>query len=163
MTLSLIVAVAENGVIGKDNALPWRLPEDLKRFKAITMGHPVVMGRRTFESIGSPLPGRRNLVVSRNPDYHPAGAERVGGLEEALAAVDGAQEVFVIGGAELFKESLPKADRLYLTKIHRVFSGDTYFPLDRVEELFRSVSETRHQSAGDESFSYSFIEAERCR
>jgi len=158
MKLSLIVAVAKNGVIGKDNQLPWRLPEDLKRFKNITMGHPIVMGRKTFESLGRPLPGRLNIVVSRNPAYRPAGARVVSTLEEAIRTAEGAKEAFVIGGSALFKEALPKADKLYLTRIHRDFDGDVYFPEADLGEMFETVSESRHES---ESFSYSFIEAKR--
>jgi dihydrofolate reductase len=161
MRLSVIVAVAENGVIGKDNALPWRLPEDLKHFKAITFGHPVVMGRKTFESIGRPLPGRLNLVVSRNPDYRPEGVTVAASLESAIQKAGAAQEVFVIGGSALFKEALPKADRVYLTRIHRDFSGDVFFPEAELAGRFQTVKESRHESAGEPKLSFSFIEAER--
>ncbi len=127
--LALIAAVAANGVIGSDNALPWRLPEDLKRFRALTLGHPVIMGRRTFESIGRPLPGRRNIVVTRNAGWHAEGCETAASLEAALAAAGTAQdEVFVIGGAQLYAATLPRAQRLYLTEIRRPFAGDARFP-----------------------------------
>lgn len=130
--LSLIAAVAANGVIGSDNALPWRLPEDLKRFKALTLGHPVIMGRKTYESIGRPLPGRRNIVISRNTAYMADGCETASSLEAAIAACNGTtDEVFVIGGAQIYAEALPLAQRLYLTEICRAFQGDARFPAIR--------------------------------
>lgn len=127
--LSLIAAVAANGVIGSDNALPWRLPEDLKRFKALTMGHPVIMGRKTFESIGRPLPGRRNIVISRNAGYQAEGCEVANSLSAALDSCQAdSNEIFVIGGAQIYAEALPQARRLYLTEIRRDFAGDARFP-----------------------------------
>ncbi len=129
LRLSLIAAVAANGVIGSDNALPWRLPEDLKRFKMLTMGHPIIMGRKTFESIGRPLPGRRNIVISRNTAFMAEGCETASTLEAALAACNGTtDEVFVIGGAQIYAEAMPQADRLYLTEIRMDFPGDARFP-----------------------------------
>jgi len=128
MTLSCIVAVSENGVIGRDNDLPWHLPADLNRFKSLTMGHPIVMGRKTYDSIGRPLPGRRSVVLTRSGEYAPEGVTVVGSLEEALDACEGESEVFVIGGASLFSEALPRADRLYLTRVHADVEGDTFFP-----------------------------------
>lgn len=127
--ISLIAAVAGNGVIGTDNALPWRLPEDLKRFRSLTLGHPVIMGRKTFESIGRPLPGRRNIVVTRNTDFVAPGCETAGSLKAAIAACSGtSDEIFVIGGAQLYAQALPQAQRLYLTEIQAEFDGDTRFP-----------------------------------
>jgi dihydrofolate reductase len=127
--LSLIAAVAANGVIGSDNALPWRLAEDLKRFRALTMGHPVIMGRKTFESIGRPLPGRRNIVISRNAGYKAGGCEVATSLSAALDSCRaGSNEIFVIGGAQIYAEALPQARRLYLTEIRRDFAGDARFP-----------------------------------
>ncbi len=127
--LAIIAALARNGVIGIDNRLPWRLPGDLKRFKTLTMGHPIIMGRKTWESIGKPLPGRRNLVVSRNPDYLAAGAEVFGSLKAALRACAGCEgEIFVVGGAELYALALPIADRMYLTEVLSEVDGDAYFP-----------------------------------
>lgn len=120
--------MARDRVIGKDNTMPWHLPADLRHFKAITLGKPVVMGRRTFESIGRPLPGRRNLVVSRNPGWQAEGVERVASLQQALARVAGAEEVMIIGGGQLYAEALPLADCLYLTHIDLVVAGDTRFP-----------------------------------
>lgn len=136
-----MVAVAENGVIGKDNALPWRLPADLRHFKALTLGHTVVMGRKTFESIGKGLTGRRNLVVSRNPAFRPEGAERAASLDAALAAAGDAGEVFVIGGAQIYRQALPLADRIYLTLVHASPEGDTHFPLPQAPEWTLESSE----------------------
>lgn len=128
LLLSLIVAVARNGVIGRGNALPWHLPADLKHFKAVTLGKPVIMGRKTFESIGRPLPGRKNIVVTRNAGFRAEGCEVVASLEAALAVCVDAEEVFVIGGAQLYAEALGKADRIYLTRIEADIEGDTFFP-----------------------------------
>jgi dihydrofolate reductase len=124
----LVAAVASNGIIGANGQLPWRLPEDLKHFKRITMGHPIVMGRKTWESLKGPLPGRDNIVVTRTPGYQAAGASVASSLEAALALCFGESLVFVIGGAGLFAESLPIAAGLVMTEIHRDFEGDTLFP-----------------------------------
>jgi dihydrofolate reductase len=132
--LSLIVAVARNGVIGKSNQLPWRLPEDLKRFRTLTMGHHIIMGRRTWESIGRPLPGRTSVVVTRRGDYAAPGALVVHSLADALAACTGDDEVFVIGGAEIYGEALPLADHIYLTRIDADYAGDAFFPALSGEE-----------------------------
>ena len=128
MLISLIVAMAEQRVIGRGNAMPWHLPADLRHFKTVTMGKPVVMGRRTFESIGRPLPGRRNLVISRNPEWQAAGVDVAPSLEAALAMVADCDEVMIIGGGQLYQEALPRADRLYLTHIDLAVEGDTRFP-----------------------------------
>jgi len=127
--ITIIAAVARNGVIGKGNKMPWHLPEDLKRFKALTMGRPMIMGRKTWESLpGGRLPGRPHIVVTHNPDYRAEGAMVVGSLVDALAAAGDTDEVFVIGGAELYAQALPIADRLHLTEIGADFDGDTHFP-----------------------------------
>ncbi|MCS6771433.1 MAG: dihydrofolate reductase [Kiritimatiellae bacterium] len=126
--VSIVAAVAENGVIGREGRLPWRLPAELRRFRALTMGHPVIMGRRTWESLGRPLAGRRNIVISRTPGFQVSGAEIVPSLEAALNLARDADEVFVIGGARLFAEALPRADRLYLTVVHTRPDGDVFFP-----------------------------------
>jgi dihydrofolate reductase len=126
--LSIIAAVAENGVIGRAGGLPWRLPDDLRRFKELTMGKPVVMGRRTWESLRRPLPGRQNIVVSRNLNYAACGAEVCSSLDAALARAGEAAEIFVIGGASLYAEALPRAQRLYLTEVHASVEGDAFFP-----------------------------------
>ena len=128
MLRSLIVARARNGTIGKDNGMPWHLPADLAHFKRTTLGRPVIMGRRTWESIGRALPGRRNIVVSRTPGFHAPGAEVVASLSDAWRAVAGAEEAFVIGGAQLYEEALATADRIYLTDIAGDVPGDTFFP-----------------------------------
>jgi dihydrofolate reductase len=134
MMRSLIVACARNGVIGRDNGMPWHLPADLAHFKRITLGHPVIMGRRTWASIGRALPGRRNLVVSRTPGFAAPGAEVVPSLEAAWEAVAGTDEAFVIGGARLYEAALATCDRIYLTDIAADIPGDTTFPaLDRAQ------------------------------
>jgi dihydrofolate reductase len=124
----VIVAMSEGGVIGHHGRVPWHLPDDLRRFKQLTTGHPVIMGRRTYASVGRPLPGRRCLVLSRNPGYRPAGVETAPDLETALARVADASDVFVAGGAEVYREALPRADRLYLTVVHAAVPGDVRFP-----------------------------------
>jgi dihydrofolate reductase len=126
--ISLIVAMAQNGVIGRDNALPWRLPEDLKRFKEFTLGKPILMGRRTFEAIGRPLPGRANLVLTRDRDWRSPGVIPVHSVEEALLQTRTCDELVVIGGAEIYRLLLPRARRIYLTHVHADIPGDTYFP-----------------------------------
>ncbi|MCX4044266.1 type 3 dihydrofolate reductase [Aeromonas veronii] len=130
MKISMIAAMAHDRVIGLDNQMPWHLPADLAHFKRVTLGKPVLMGRKTFESIGRPLPGRRNLVISRNPDYQAEGIEVVGSVEAALALLAGSsvEELMVIGGGHLYAEMLPSADCLYLTHIDLAVEGDTRFP-----------------------------------
>lgn len=128
MKISLIVAVAENGVIGRGGQLPWRLPADLQHFKRITLGKPVLMGRKTWASIGKPLPGRRNLVVTRDPNFTAPGAEVYVNLDEALRAAADAPELMVIGGADVYRALLPRAQTLYLTRVHAQPVGDTVFP-----------------------------------
>jgi len=127
-TLSVIVAVARNGVIGRDNALPWRLSADLQHFKRTTMGAPIVMGRHTWESLGRPLPGRRNIVVSRNAGYVATGADVVASLDAALALAGDAPEVFVIGGAQLYAAAFPRATRFVITEVALEPEGDTLLP-----------------------------------
>lgn len=134
--------MSENRVIGVENRLPWHIPEDLKRFRKITTGHPIIMGRKTFESIGKPLPNRTNIVVTRNRDYRAEGIVTAFSLAEAMdwaARAPGAGEVFVIGGAELFREALPRADRIYLTEVKWPFEGDTFLP-EFDESLFQEAS-----------------------
>jgi dihydrofolate reductase len=126
--ISLIVAMAQNGVIGRGNALPWRLPEDLRRFREFTLGKPVLMGRKTFESIGRPLPGRANLVLTRDPHWHANGVIAVHSVEEALLQTRTCEELVAIGGAEIYRLLLPLARRIYLTHVHADVPGDTYFP-----------------------------------
>lgn len=153
MKLSLILAMAENRVIGRGNDLPWHLPADLKRFKALTLDHAIVMGRRTFESIGRPLPRRRSIVISRDPAYAADGVEVAHSLDEALQLAAGDDEVFVIGGAAVFAAALPRADRLYLTRVHAEAEGDvTCPPLD--DGSWKLLSEERHEA--DERHAYPF-------
>lgn len=152
MLISLIVAMDEAGVIGRDNALPWRLPEDLKRFRALTMGKPLLMGRKTFESIGKPLPGRKNLVLTRAPGWRHEGVTTVHTMDDVLHIARGAAELVVIGGAEVFRLALPLAKRIYLTQVHAKVAGDTIFPpFDRSQwrESERSVhaADERHAHA----------------
>jgi dihydrofolate reductase len=150
--VSLIVAMSENGVIGRDGGLPWHLPDDLKRFKRLTMGHVLIMGRRTFASVGRPLPGRRTIVLSHDPAYRPAGVETAPSLEAAITLARGASEVFVAGGADVYRAALPTADRLYLTLVHTHLAGDAHFPpldLDawELDEEVRHPADERHAHA----------------
>ena len=150
MILSLVVAVAQNGVIGRNNALPWHIPEDLKEFKRITLGKPVIMGRKTYQSIGRPLPGRVNVVVTRDPDWRAEGVTVASSLTDAVKKADSG-EAMVIGGAGLFAEALGRAQRLYLTEIHRDYDGDVRFPdWDRAQ--WREVA--RRRVEGDPNFSF---------
>lgn len=155
--ISIIVAVAQNGVIGGDNKLLWHISEDLKRFKAITSGHAVIMGRKTFESLGRPLPNRRNIVISRNEAYRPEGVEVVGSLDAAaeLCADDG--EAFVIGGGQIYAQAMDIADRLYVTWVGHDYEGDTHFPeIDPAEWVL--TSEEAHERG--EKFPYPFVYAD---
>lgn len=156
MRLSLIAAMASNRVIGRDNALPWRLPPDLKHFKRLTLGHCVIMGRKTFESMGKPLAGRTNIVITRNHEYWPEGVKIAHTVQGALALARG-EEVFIIGGAEIYRQTLPVADRLYLTLIEKDFDGDTRFP-EYPESEWELVSEERGQHA---DLSYRFLVYDR--
>ena len=126
--ISLIVAASTNNVIGNDGELPWRLSDDLKRFKAVTMGKPIVMGRKTFESIGRPLPGRQNIVISRQDGLTADGCDVVQSIEQAVEVAGAAEEIMVIGGSEIYAAFLPLADRIYLTRVHAEFEGDAFFP-----------------------------------
>jgi dihydrofolate reductase len=158
--LTLIAALARNRAIGRDNAMPWRLPEDLKHFKRLTLGHAVIMGRKTFESLGSPLSGRDNIVITRSRDWSPPGCVVVHSLDAALASAESRGEAFVIGGAQIYALAMPLAQRLYLTEIERDFDGDAFFPeYDR--SAWREVSRERHVEGGAEGFGYAFVEYER--
>lgn len=161
MKTSLVVAMDENRVIGADNGLPWRLPADLKHFKRVTMGHPIVMGRRTWESIGRPLPGRTNIVVTRQADFQaPEDVVVVDSLEAAKARVGNCDEWMIIGGAELFEQVLADADRIYLTEIHAAFEGDTYFPQINEDE-WACVSREDFDKDDKNPYDYSFLVLER--
>ena len=159
-TLSLIAAVARNGAIGKDNALLWRLPEDLQFFKRTTMGCPVIMGRKTCESIGRPLPGRRNIVISRNADWQATGVERASSLQAALALIAGADKAFVIGGAQIYAEALPQVDEIVLTEIDKDFDGDAFFPT-WYRAHFKQVSRENHHAPAPNDFDYAFVTYQR--
>lgn len=154
--ISVIAAVARNGVIGVDNRLPWRLPEDLAHFKALTLGHPVLMGRRTFESLGRPLPGRSNVVITRNPDYRPAGCLVAASLADAIALCPEAEEVFFIGGAELYAQAIPLADRLYLTEVAIDAEGDARFP-DYDRTAFREIARAPQRGVRGDALDFDFV------
>lgn len=166
MQLSLIVAMAENHVIGRNNQLPWHLPEDLRYFKRVTMGKPVIMGRKTFDSIGRPLPGRTNIIITRNPDYQVDKARVVHDLDSAIelcrhiVSFDGKKEAMVIGGAEIYRQALPQAHRLYLTRVHAEVAGDAHFPAFEESEWLEVERETQPAS-GSNPFDYSFTVLER--
>lgn len=157
--LALIAAVARNGVIGRDNAMPWHLPADLAHFKRTTLGRPVIMGRKTFESIGKPLPGRRNIVVTRNPAWQAPGTESAASLADALARCDG-EDIFVIGGATLYREALPLAARIHLTEIDADIAGDTHFPALSGGD-WREISRAHHPKDERNPYDLSFIVLER--
>lgn len=158
--IQLVVAYSDNRVIGRDNALPWRLPSDLAHFKRVTMGHPIVMGRNTWESLGRPLPGRPNLVISRNPHYQATGASVYATLDGALAASSTADKVCIIGGEQLFRHALDIADEIIATEIHADIEGDTYFPaLDAA--LWREVE--RKPQPQENGLSFDFVVYRRSR
>ena len=157
----MILAMASNGVIGKDGGLPWHISKDMKNFKATTMGKPMVMGRKTWESLGRPLPGRAHIVISSNPDYVAEGATVVSNIGDALALAETmaeateADEVMVIGGTQIYALALPRADRIYLTEVHADYEGDTVFsPFN--EDMWREVS--RDERAGDPAFAFTILE-----
>ena len=162
MMLSLIAALAKNRVIGKDGDIPWRIPEDWQHFKRVTIGKPIIMGRKTYESIGRPLPGRSNIVVTRNPEFEAEGVTVTHSLERALekAKAEKADELFVIGGSQLYKEALPEADRLYLTYVDKEVDGDTFFPEFDKDE-WREL-ERRNLYSDKAEVAFSFVTLERC-
>jgi dihydrofolate reductase len=160
MKLSIIAAMAGNRVIGRNNRLPWKLPADLKRFKTLTMGHYLLVGRKTYESIGRPLPGRTMVVITRQENYASSGVCVAHSFEEALQMAAGNEEIFIAGGAQIYEQALPRADRLYLTRIHGAFQGDTYFP--RFDESkWRLISRTDREADEENSYPCSFLLYER--
>jgi len=166
MRTALIVAMSRNRVIGRNNALPWYLPEDLRYFKQVTYGKPIIMGRKTQESIGRPLPGRQNLVVTRDPDWHREGVTVVHSLDEALtqaeaqAFIDGVEERVVIGGSQIYAEALPLANRLYMTEVHAEVEGDTFFP--EVDwDQWHEVSREDLPATENNPFPYSLVTYDR--
>jgi dihydrofolate reductase len=155
--ISAIVAMSENRVIGKSNRLPWNIPEDLKHFRKVTSGHPIVMGRKTFESIGRVLPGRENIVISRTMTSDIPGLRVVRSLEEAITSCQGkAEEIFIIGGGEIYRMALPKVDRIYLTLVHQEIEGDAFFPEIPSDQFKQVSSESR-----TEPLKYSFLVLDR--
>ncbi|RRB00036.1 dihydrofolate reductase [Larkinella rosea] len=162
MLISLIAAVAENGVIGQDNDLVWHLPDDFKYFKQTTSAHPILMGRKTFESLGKPLPNRLNVVITRNPAFQPEGAVVVDSLEKAIeeARKTGIAEAFVIGGAEIYRQAIGSADRLYLTEVKASYEGDARFP-DFDKTGWREISRRPHPADDRHAVAFDFVVWER--
>lgn len=160
--LSAIAAAAENRVIGKDNKMPWHMPADLKHFKTLTSGHPVLMGRKTYESIGKPLPNRTNIIMTRDMNYSAPDCIIVNTVEAAVSMADELEmdEIFVIGGAEVYRQLLSQIQRIYLTEIHHQFEGDAYFPELNPDE-WKEVSRERHAADENNKYDYSFVVLER--
>jgi dihydrofolate reductase len=162
--ISILVAMAKNRVIGRNNALPWQLPPDLKRFKELTMGHHIVMGRKTYESIGRPLPGRTSVIITRQPDYQVPGAIVVASIDQALkvcsAGKEVDQEIFVIGGAQIYRQSLGLCQRIYITEIQQEFDGDTLFP-ELNQQVWREISREKYRLNDDDGLEYHFVVLDR--
>ncbi len=162
-TVSLIAAMADNRVIGRGGGLPWRLPDDLKHFKRLTVDHTVIMGRKTFDEVRRPLANRRNVVISRNPGFAPRGVTVVPSLEEGLALAATEREVFVIGGGEIYRQALPVADRIYLTVVHAMIEGDTWFPPFETSDGWVLVEETPHPRDDRHPWPFTFRTYHRVR
>lgn len=160
MTISIITAMAKNRVIGKDNTLPWQLPADLKRFKEITTGHPVIMGRKTYESIGKALSGRKNIIITKQKNYSAENCFIVNSIDEAISLVKDEKEIFFIGGAEIYRQILPRANRLYLTLIKKEFAGDVYFPEIRWNE-WKEISRQKGYVDNNNPYEHEFLVFER--
>ncbi len=160
MNLSIIVALSENNLIGINNDLPWHLSADLKRVKAITMGHHLIMGRKTFDSIGKPLSGRPIIIITRNKDYKAKGCTVVPSLAEGIKAAKDDNEAFIFGGGEIFREALPLVNKIYMTRIHQRFEGDTYFPELNMEE-WKQVSHNEFPADEKNNYPFSYINLER--
>lgn len=166
LRISILVAMASNRVIGRGNALPWHLPEDLKHFKALTMGHSIMMGRKTYESIGKPLPGRRNIIITRQKNYHVDGANVVRTIDDALQLCYedkvNRNECFIIGGAELFQQTLALCHRMYITEIQQSFKGDTFFPEFNSNEWVEIAREKHLSHSGNnKNIAYHFVVFDR--
>ena len=159
MTVSIVVAISENHAIGKDNKLLWYLPNDLKHFKEITTGHTVIMGRKTYDSVGKPLPNRRNIIVTRQ-NIEITGCEVVSSIEAALALCADEAEVFIVGGAEIYRQAMKLTDIIYLTIVHKEFEGDTYFPEIKADE-WKETAREDHEPDIKNALPYSFITFER--
>jgi len=160
MILSIIAAVDKNKVIGNDNRLPWRLPADMKHFVAVTRGKPVIMGRRTYESIGRALKDRKNIIITRDRSYRADGCVAVHSVEEAIEAAGGAGEAVVIGGASVYEQFLPFTNRMYLTLVSHAFEGDVFFPVFDPSE-WEETERTEHKKDGENPYDYAFITLER--
>lgn len=158
--ISMVVAATENDVIGRDNGMPWHLPDDLKYFKARTMGKPMLMGRKTFESIGKPLPGRTSVVLTRDPEWHADGVVIVRSLDEALCWAESVPELCAVGGAEIFRLVMPMARRLFLTRIHASIPGDTFFPRPDPRE-WREVERAEHPADARHAYAMTFLTLDR--
>jgi Dihydrofolate reductase len=156
MNISLILAVSENNVIGRDNKMPWHLSNDLKRFKSLTTGHAVVMGRKTFQSLGRPLPGRKNIIITRNPDYRAAGCEVANSIENAIQKVENDTEIFIIGGGEIYAQMWEKADKLYLTRVHTIIEGETSVP--EVTTYWKEIKKESFIADEKNDYDYTFID-----
>ncbi|MBL8266709.1 type 3 dihydrofolate reductase [Steroidobacter sp.] len=158
--LSIIVAVADNGVIGSANQLPWRLPDDLKRFKALSLGKPIVMGRKTFDSIGKPLPGRLNIVISRQPGLQIPGCTVVTSIDDAIATAQPAPEIVIVGGAEIYRQALPKVSTIHVTRVHAAVDGDVVFPELREQE-WQEVAKEYHPADDRHAHAFTFSTLQR--
>lgn len=165
LPVAIVVAVANNGVIGRGNALPWDLPDDLQHFKRTTMGRPIIMGRKTFESIGRPLPGRLNIILTRDSAWQAPGVSVATSMQQAIdiaedqALIDGADSVVVIGGAEIYRQALPFTSRVFLTRVHGDVQGDAFFDLDQLVE-WREVSRIENPAGARNSHNFSIVELE---
>lgn len=160
MSISIIVAMAKNRTIGINNTLPWRCPEDLKHFKSLTMGHHMIMGRKTYDSIGKPLPGRTTVVVSRNPSLEIEGCIVAHSLKEAITACAGDTEIFVVGGAELYAQALPLASTLYITEIRQEIQGDAHFPaIDKT--VWNEIAREKRSQSEPQALDYHFVTYQR--
>lgn len=166
MKLALIAAVADNNAIGINNKMPWYLPGDLRYFKAVTMGKPIIMGRKTFDSLKKPLPGRTNIVITRDHDWHHEGVKVVHSLDDAItlaediALINGNQEIMVIGGQQIYQQAIDQADRLYLTRVYQSFDGDAFFP-EINQQQWREVSREDTQSEDDPPLTFSYLVLDR--
>ncbi|MBU0697127.1 MAG: dihydrofolate reductase [Bacteroidetes bacterium] len=156
MTISIIVATDEENGIGKNNQLMWHLPKDLKFFKSTTSGHPVIMGRKTYDSVGKPLPNRRNIIITRQKDLKIEGVEVFNELENAIKACVDEEEVFIVGGGEIYKQALPFTDKIYLTKVHHTFNADAFFPELNYSE-WKLISKEEHEPDEKHAYCFSFI------
>ena len=157
--VSIVVAIAQNNAIGKDNKLLWHLPKDLKHFKDITSGHTVIMGRKTYESVGKPLPNRRNIIITRK-NISIDGCEVVNSIDQALKLSASEDEIFIVGGAEIYNQALSLTDRIYLTIVHHKFDGDTYFP-DIKDDIWKETERQDHEPDEKHLYPYSFITLDR--